>query len=77
MNQSYRIGDQVIVYKTGTVIGASYDVITGKVKYTIMFEDGKNHFGSAIVTQDVITQTADQVLKQSEIDLLNERGIRA
>ena len=75
MNQNYRVGDQVLVTKVGTVVAVEWDEIFKCAQYKLRFEDGKVTLGYAIVSDAILMQPNEQRLSTEEIKALKEKGV--
>jgi len=75
MNQTYRIGDKVVIHKVGHVEKVVYDSVSKRIEYWIRFEDGQTSYGYANVTDDVLMQPGEQRLTQDEINRLFKDGL--
>lgn len=63
MNQTYRIGDKVIITKVGFIVKADCTMSDGECEYTVQFhEKGEPYLGRAIVKESIIMQTHEQRL---------------
>jgi len=81
MNQQYRIGDQVVISKAGTITKVEWNPYRKQIMYSVNFDDGTERlagdYGSALVTDSVIMAANGQRLTPREIKELKEGGILA
>lgn len=75
MNQQYRIGDQIVITKVGTVVRADWGFLKKQCEYQILFEDGNGNHVIATIPEWMVMGMNEQRLTSAEIQQLKDRGM--